>query len=52
MREPGSDGKPQCHVFKKISDNMHNDPVRSIIHHFTWKLLENMTGWFPHNTST
>ncbi len=38
--------KPQCHVSKKNSDNMLN--VRSIVHHFSWKLLENMTNRFPH----
>ncbi len=36
MREPGSDGNLDVMFF------------RSIVHHFTWNLLENMTNRFPH----
>ena len=49
MREPGSDGNLNVMFFQKNSDNMLNDPpVRSIVHHFPWNLLENMTNRFPH----
>ncbi len=58
MREPGSDGNLNVMFFQKISDNIlmtlltkgeeGQSTVRSIVHHFTWNLLENMTNRFPH----
>ncbi len=61
MREPGSDGNLNVMFFENFQmiclmtlltkgeeGQTLKSTVRSIVHHFTWNLLENMTNRFPH----
>ncbi len=44
MREPGSDGNLNVMFFKKFQIIC----LMTIVHDFTWNLLENMTNRLPH----
>ena len=58
MREPGSDGNLNVMFFKTIqiiclmtlvTKGAEGQTLKmTIVHHFTWNLIENMTNRFPH----